>query len=191
MPGGPLIRYRYTSCQKANELKTKKYRRIRETLVSQFPNVKTAQEKLSQHPISVNGLETYCRNLRETASVSRVLSNFCEHDVKPIRIPSFPKTAPLSLFQSMPSRFSIGENHKFVLWMGLGFNHGKLFHEPIRGVGMRRMLKKQGFEVYLLDEFKRPRAVLTAAIRWKNSRRCPIPGHTDERSNQKYYAMVC
>ncbi|KAI8388266.1 uncharacterized protein BYT42DRAFT_611336 [Radiomyces spectabilis] len=28
------------------------------------------------------------------------------------------------------------------------------FHEPIRGVGMRRMLKKQGFEVYLLDEFK-------------------------------------
>ncbi|KAI8373046.1 uncharacterized protein BYT42DRAFT_616232 [Radiomyces spectabilis] len=28
------------------------------------------------------------------------------------------------------------------------------FHEPIRGVGMRWMLKKQGFEVYLLDEFK-------------------------------------
>ncbi|KAI8376372.1 uncharacterized protein BYT42DRAFT_574371 [Radiomyces spectabilis] len=40
----------------ANELKKKKYRRIRETLVSQFPNVKTAQEKLSQHPISVNDL---------------------------------------------------------------------------------------------------------------------------------------
>ncbi|KAI8388857.1 uncharacterized protein BYT42DRAFT_632102 [Radiomyces spectabilis] len=70
------IRYRYTSCQKANELKTKKYRRIRETLLSQFPNVKTAQEKLSQHPISVNDLETYCHNLRETASVSQVLSNF-------------------------------------------------------------------------------------------------------------------
>ncbi|KAI8368171.1 uncharacterized protein BYT42DRAFT_585570 [Radiomyces spectabilis] len=33
------------------------------------------------------------------------------------------------------------------------------------------MLKKQGFEVYLLDEFERPRAVLTAAIRWKKSRR--------------------
>ncbi|KAJ2593213.1 hypothetical protein H4R99_006163, partial [Coemansia sp. RSA 1722] len=27
------------------------------------------------------------------------------------------------------------------------------FHEPIRGVGMRRMLWQQGFEVYLLDEY--------------------------------------
>ena len=28
------------------------------------------------------------------------------------------------------------------------------YHEPIRGIGMRRMLVKQGFQVYLLDEFK-------------------------------------
>ncbi|KAJ2701518.1 hypothetical protein FB645_004620, partial [Coemansia sp. IMI 203386] len=27
------------------------------------------------------------------------------------------------------------------------------FHEPIRGVGMRRMLRQQGFEVYLLDQY--------------------------------------
>ncbi|KAJ2219294.1 hypothetical protein IWW45_009359, partial [Coemansia sp. RSA 485] len=27
------------------------------------------------------------------------------------------------------------------------------YYEPIRGVGMRRMLRQQGFEVYLLDEY--------------------------------------
>ncbi|KAI9272331.1 hypothetical protein EDC94DRAFT_596108 [Helicostylum pulchrum] len=28
------------------------------------------------------------------------------------------------------------------------------FHDPIRGKGMRKMLKKEGFKVYLLDEYK-------------------------------------
>ncbi|KAJ1663723.1 hypothetical protein EV178_004763 [Coemansia sp. RSA 1646] len=28
------------------------------------------------------------------------------------------------------------------------------YHEPIQGVGMRRMLRKHGFKVYLLDEFR-------------------------------------
>ncbi|KAG1620233.1 hypothetical protein G6F46_002553 [Rhizopus delemar] len=28
------------------------------------------------------------------------------------------------------------------------------YHEPIRGVGMRRMLAKEGFQVYLFDEFR-------------------------------------
>jgi hypothetical protein len=28
------------------------------------------------------------------------------------------------------------------------------FHEPIRGKGMRRMLRKQGFPVHLIDEHK-------------------------------------
>ncbi|CEG76469.1 hypothetical protein RMATCC62417_11365 [Rhizopus microsporus] len=34
-----------------------------------------------------------------------------------------------------------------------GTKHTK-FHEPIRGKGMRRMLKKEGLQVYLIDEFK-------------------------------------
>ncbi|KAG1439072.1 hypothetical protein G6F56_012413 [Rhizopus delemar] len=28
------------------------------------------------------------------------------------------------------------------------------YHEPIRGVGIRKMFKKEGFKVYLLDEYK-------------------------------------
>jgi hypothetical protein len=28
------------------------------------------------------------------------------------------------------------------------------FHEPIQGVGMKRMLKKEGFKVLLINEFK-------------------------------------
>ncbi|KAI7900926.1 uncharacterized protein BX663DRAFT_537301 [Cokeromyces recurvatus] len=41
-----------------------------------------------------------------------------------------------------------------VLVLGNWFASNTKYHEPIRGVGMRRMLKKEGLQVYLLDEYK-------------------------------------
>jgi hypothetical protein len=51
-----------------------------------------------------------------------------------------------------------------VLLMGdWSANHQK-YHEPIRGVGWRRLLRKAGFSVFLMDEFC-------------TSRHCPACGH--------------
>ncbi|KAI7870020.1 hypothetical protein BDF14DRAFT_1778562 [Spinellus fusiger] len=41
-----------------------------------------------------------------------------------------------------------------ILVYGNWFAGHVKFHEPIRRVGMRRMLRKKGFNVYLINEFK-------------------------------------
>jgi len=51
-----------------------------------------------------------------------------------------------------------------VLIMGDWSAKHQKYHEPIRGVGWRRLMRKAGFSVYLMDEFC-------------TSRHCPACGH--------------
>ena len=48
-----------------------------------------------------------------------------------------------------------------VMVMGNWSAPNTKFHEPIRGLGFRRLLKKAGFQVYLIDEFKTSRCCPT------------------------------
>ncbi|KAI8384716.1 uncharacterized protein BYT42DRAFT_271939 [Radiomyces spectabilis] len=151
--------------------------------------MKAAQEKLSQHPISVNDLETYCHNLRETASVSQELSHFYANTASNLSVyPLFRKLRLSAYFNQCRADSRLARTINLCFgWdqasiMGNWSAPNVKFHEPIRGVGMRRMLKKQGFEVYLLDEFKTSSCCPDCGDPLEKSRRCPIPGHTDDEA---------
>ncbi|PHZ08815.1 uncharacterized protein RHIMIDRAFT_241324 [Rhizopus microsporus ATCC 52813] len=64
--------------------------------------------------------------------------------------PSFAR----SVFQRT-STDNFGEDAVFV--MGNWSAPHARYHEPIRGLGFRRLLKKHGLQVYLIDEYKTSR----------------------------------
>ncbi|KAI8353336.1 hypothetical protein BD560DRAFT_336712, partial [Blakeslea trispora] len=56
------------------------------------------------------------------------------------------------------------------------------YHEPIRGVGFRRLLKEKGFKMYLIDEYCTSRCCpdyqdisLATSLNVPNSRQRPNP----------------
>ena len=64
------------------------------------------------------------------------------------------------------------------------------YHEPIRNKGMIRMLMKNGFGVYLINEFKTSSVCPDCEGALKNSVLLPIQDHTEEKKIQLLPAMV-
>ncbi|ORE05960.1 hypothetical protein BCV72DRAFT_242418 [Rhizopus microsporus var. microsporus] len=108
--------YRYTSNQRAIETKSRKFKKLRESL-------------LKCKSSTVNG-DKFAKYLQERATVTPVLN--------------------IRLTRYMITKF--GDDVTLIIG---NWSAGNVkFHEPIRDAGIRRMLAKQGFKLYLLDKFK-------------------------------------
>jgi hypothetical protein len=144
---------RYTSCQKHDELKSKKYRKIRNQLKDNNERVCIAEKALSEGPPRrTNKTETHLKYLELRQQHNGVLSNHYEQSIfRKLRLSAYirQQKADARLAKNLRTKFGQGA----CLIMGDWSAPMNKYHEPIKGVGMRRMLVKHGFEVYLLDEY--------------------------------------
>ncbi|PHZ14529.1 uncharacterized protein RHIMIDRAFT_275382, partial [Rhizopus microsporus ATCC 52813] len=155
-----LVKFRYTKQQQDKTWKTKKYRRILQALEAQDPDIVRADT------ISVEG---FGRFLQARSEQSAVLSRFYGHTItnhdngyplfRKIRLSAYfnRQRADQKLIQDLRARF--GEDAVFV--MGNWSAPHARYHEPIRGLGFRRLLKKHEFQVYLIDEYRTSRCCPT------------------------------
>ncbi|ORE11642.1 hypothetical protein BCV72DRAFT_193162, partial [Rhizopus microsporus var. microsporus] len=103
--------------------------------------------------------------LQARSKYSAVLSKFYGHTItnhdngyflfRKVRLSAYfnKQRADQKLIQDLRAKF--GEDAVFV--MGNWFAPHARYHEPIRGFGFRRLLKKHGFQIYLVDEYKTSR----------------------------------
>jgi hypothetical protein len=157
--------YRYTSNQKAIETKFRKFRKLRNNL--KRDEVIAVELSLSHFKTSTVNKGRFVEYLQERAKVIPVmkacyLNEDCpaEEDQRVGGFLPFGKMKLSSFInqQRADKRLAKKLRKKFgndvILILGSWSAGNIKYHEPIRGVGMRRVLTKEGFQVYLLDEFR-------------------------------------
>ncbi|ORE09603.1 hypothetical protein BCV72DRAFT_260721 [Rhizopus microsporus var. microsporus] len=153
--------YRYTSNQRAIETKSRKFKKLRESLKPD--DVRAAEVSLSKYKSSTVNGDKFAKYLQERATITPVLSKYYANEDIPavetnllpfrkMKLSSFinGQQADKRLARNLKTKF--GDNATLIIdnWSAGNVK----FHESIRGVGMRRVLAKQGFKICLLDECK-------------------------------------
>lgn len=176
--------YRYTLNQRAKETKWREFTKLRQN--TKREEVKQSEAYLLKHPASTVNVFQFVEYLKARARVHGILSTYYtnkdnehhNHDLLPFRKM---KLSSIVNRQQSDSRLSAKIREKFgkdpVIVIGDWSVASQKYHGPIRGKGMRRMLKKHGFSVYLIDKHK------TSSL-------CPtckdgelIHGHLDEHAS--------
>ncbi|KAJ1962179.1 hypothetical protein IWQ62_003611, partial [Dispira parvispora] len=179
-PAKPEV-YRYTANQKARETRSRRYRKIRDKIKRKCPDcdVQAAENSLAEVSHKTLNPHMYQRYIAARSVVWPLLSGFYAktktihprsghpmHDQthhvvrepeghpvhRKLRLSAYvnQKQADARLARNLRKKFG----KDAVLVMGnWGAPHAK-FQEPIRGKGMRHMLRQHGFEVYLIDEYR-------------------------------------
>ncbi|KAJ2537387.1 hypothetical protein EV175_006736, partial [Coemansia sp. RSA 1933] len=172
--------YCYTSNQKAKEMCTQWFHKLRETVKMRCPDgdVQAAEQRLTSFCRTTVILANYQQYVEVQRAEWPMLSNFYAQmrtihpqSSHPIHEQPQPTTCkPRSHLLHRKLRLSAYINQKqadaqlvhnlcgkfgkdAVLIMGNWSAPMAQFHEPIRGKGMHKMLQQHGFQVYLLDEY--------------------------------------
>ena len=171
--------YRYTANQKDTETKSRKYRRLREDMKPE--EVQAAENELSRHPAASVSTDRYNEYLDARAQVEQVLRPYYTNHTASEQDGT--RDGLLYLFRKLKFSAIINQHQadhrlaktlreKFgddaTLIMGNWSAPNQRYHEPVRGVGMRRQLRKMGFTIFLIDEY------LTSSL-------CPIDGERLEK----------
>ncbi|KAI9265788.1 hypothetical protein EDC94DRAFT_634206 [Helicostylum pulchrum] len=155
--------YRYTSNQKGVETKFRKFRKLRNRFKPD--EVIAAELSLSYHRATSVNKKNFVKYLEARANVTEGLNNYYgNEDIPPgaraaDRLPFRKmKLSSITNMKQLEQRLAKKLRQKFgqdsVIIIGSRTAANVKYHEPAKGVGIRNMLRKEGFKVYLLDEFK-------------------------------------
>jgi hypothetical protein len=179
-PDQPQI-MRYTKNTQAKQRKERKYRNIRQSVKQENANIGQTEAKLSQYSRSTTLPHTFSMFVIQHSKVATMLSShYSSTNTVPLRnangVPLHRKLKLSSILNRNREddrlcddlRVSFGDN--CILVMGNWSAGNAAFHEPIRGIGMRRALRKRGMTVLMLDEYN-------------TSKHCP---HCSEKSLEAF-----
>ena len=191
------MQFRYTKQQQDKTWKTKRHRRILQDLKAQDPDVVQAEQALSQQPSSAISVKDFGHFLHARYEQSAVFSRFYGHTItnhdngyplfRKIRLSAYfnKQRAEQKLIQDLRAKF--GEDAVFV--MGNWSAPHARYHELIRGLGFRRLFKKHGFQVFLIDEYKTSRCCPTCHNESLHTfRRVPNPR---PYQRERYPTVIC
>ncbi|KAG0734394.1 hypothetical protein G6F57_009950 [Rhizopus arrhizus] len=140
--------YRYTSNQKAIEIKSRKFRKLRNNL--KRDKVIAAELSLSHFKSSTVNKGRFVEYLQERAKVTPVMKAYYLNEDCPAEED---QRVGQQADKRLAKKFRKEFGNDAILIPGSWSAGNIKYHEPIRGVGMRRVLVKEGFQVYFLVEF--------------------------------------
>ncbi|KAJ1772058.1 hypothetical protein LPJ74_001793 [Coemansia sp. RSA 1843] len=162
--------FRYTRSQKAKETRTTRYRKLREKVKNEHPDsneIKAAEARLAAFSCTSVLPDKYEQYVRTRGAVWPVLSKFYTNTMTTSKNSNNPQ---LIIHRKLRQSAHIKQqqadeqlaksirvtcdNEKPTVILGNWSAPMARYHEPIRGVGFRRMLRKKGCRVYLIDEFR-------------------------------------
>ena len=157
----PLI-FRYTKNTQAKQRKERKYRDLHNSIKQQTPIIFKAEAKLGQFARSTTSPYKFSFFLIARSKVSAILANFYSNT------PNLNVQNPVPLHRKLRLSAIINRNREddrlataiknsfgrncVLIWGNWSATTTK-FHEPIRGIGMRRALRKRGITILMLDEY--------------------------------------
>jgi hypothetical protein len=162
-PDVPQI-MRYTKNTQAKLRKERKYRGIRQSVKDDNRAIAEAEAKLSLFPRCTTSTVVYTRFIIQRSKVAALLFHHYSDTTGLLaqNVNANPLHRKLKLSSIINRnreddrlvkdlRQSFGEN--CILVMGNWSAGNIAFHEPIRGIGMRRALRKRGITLLMIDEY--------------------------------------
>ncbi|KAJ2090893.1 hypothetical protein IW138_002296 [Coemansia sp. RSA 986] len=161
--------FRYTRSQKAKETRTTRYRKLREKVKKEHPDsneIKAAEARLAAFSCTSILPDKYEHYVRTRGAVWPVLSKFYTSTMTASKNGNNPQPIHRKLRQSAHIKQQQADerlaksirvtcdDEKPIVILGDWSAPMARYHEPIRGVGFRRMLRKKGCRIYLIDEFR-------------------------------------
>ena len=183
-PEEPFV-LRYTKNTQSKQRKERKFRKLRESKKQQSPNINEAEQKLGRVSRSTSLPHVFSLYLIERTKVSAELKNFYSNTSTDRMLHPVPLHRKLKLSSILNKnreddrlansiRAQFGQN--CILVMGNWSATMAKFHQLIRGIGMRRALRKRGFRLLMIDEYNTSRHCPDCQEKTlENFRRVPNP----------------
>ena len=146
--------FRYTQNQRRKETKHKKYRNI--ILQSKDKKVIELETELSKYNRKTLDYNEFKKYIKKKNKINMKLFKFYENYIfRKLKLHSYINR--LKSEQQLINRFKkiFGEPNDTIICIG-DWEQRKYrkFKEPTKGIGFRNMFRKNGFQVYLVDEFR-------------------------------------
>ena len=172
--------FRYTADQRRKETKTKKYRDLILQRKQDKLDGKTVIEwetELSDYnsrTLDLEKFQNYCRLKNE---INQKLGSFySERLFRKLKLGSFFMRQQTE--ENMLNRFEKifgSPNHTLIGFGDFEQKSHMKFKEPVKGKGFRNLLRKRGYDVYLVDEFRTSCRCSACEGECKVFRKCPNP----------------
>ncbi|KAJ2556781.1 hypothetical protein EV175_001770, partial [Coemansia sp. RSA 1933] len=154
--------YRYTSNMRRRWTGMDKYAKIRQRVRAERKDVLDMERELSLAPSNTSNLDDFDKFLRAQARARPALSDFYSNTMTngPNPLPLHRKLRLNAHFGQQKADKLLCEDlrNKFgkdaVLIVGNWGARNQKHHAPIRGIGVLRMLRDNGFRVFLINEFR-------------------------------------
>ncbi|KAJ2481662.1 hypothetical protein IWW56_001572 [Coemansia sp. RSA 2131] len=186
--------FRYTKCQQRRETCVVKYRKILEQVKkADKEDIAALERKLGAGSFIKPDLALFKEYLRARAKVEAKLTRFYNKTMSwqqdgatRLAVPLHRKLrfgvyirrqqADGRLVKKLREKFKPEKTDPEPIFiMGDWSAPMTKFHEPIRGKGWRRLLKRAGFEVYLIDEYLTSKLCPNCNERLSNTHKVPNP----------------
>lgn len=142
--------YRYTSNQRAVQTRSRKYRKIRK---EQKTDVKSMEMSLSTVCSKTCLKEEFSQYLKVRSEVrEKLLDHYYDDLYRKLRFNTYVNTqrSEATLVNDMKKKLG---NVTTIVMGNHSQNHMR-YHEPVKGKGFRKLFRKSGLKVYLIDEFR-------------------------------------
>lgn len=181
--------FRYTQDQRRKETKFKKYRDIRNVRRNQRIEDKTVIEletELSEHNSQTLDFQNFLKYIKKKNEINRIVSPIYQERIfRKLKLGSFflrqqTENRMLNKFEKM-----FGSAHNTIIGFGdFEQKHHMKFKEPVKGKEFRNLLRKKGYEVYLVDEFRTSCRCSHCEGECKTFRKCLNPRSWKRKSNK-------
>jgi transposase len=187
---------RYTQNQRRKETKSRKYSKMTDTLKKKTfvegKSVKEWEASLSQHNKKTLDFEKFKEYIKQKNYVNHVTTPFYEdylHRKLKLNAYSNMKRCEAMFINRFKKLF--GEPKDLVIGIGDFEQHKhRKFKEPVKGKGFRTLLRKNGYDLYLVDEYKTSCTCHNCHERCDTFRYCQNPKPWKQEQTIKRHGLV-
>lgn len=152
-------KFRYTQDQRRKETKVKKYRNLlleNKKRVIEGKCIIEWETELSHYNSKTLNFERFKAYIGKKNAVNKVISSFYEEQIyRKLKLGSYMMRQKTEA--KMLKRFEqlFGKPENTIIGIGdFEQQQHRKFKEPVKGKGFRNLLRKQGYKVYLVNEFR-------------------------------------
>ena len=151
--------FRFTRMQRKKEVKTAKYKEINKELrknsLIEGKSIETWESELSKHNLGTCIYSNLLKRLTIKNKISNIIYEFYQKEIfRKLKLNHYMNSqrSDANMINRFKERF--GDPTETVVFMGdWSPNQGMRYKEPVRGKGIRRLFKRNGYDVYLIDEY--------------------------------------
>lgn len=157
---GKNITYRYSQNQRRHETKKKKYAKIinkdRKTIKINDKTVEIIESELSQFDSKTCNYKLFKQYVSMKNNINTIVSSYYEKDIfRKLKWYTYinKQKSESWMLNSFKKKFNISPSNTVICIGDFSQKHSMQYKEPTKGKSIRKLFKKAGYKLYLVNEY--------------------------------------